>query len=118
MTRTKEHKNLAIKMWRDAFDKFDKNEFFDIVDFKREWCERHNVDWRFNCWLCDVFFNVDDHRPEKRCERCPLMSCDDENSLYYLIKKHADDGGMERESLMDWCQGIIECMELVDVEDK
>ena len=73
-------KELAIKMWEDiketitAFYEDDTPPDYRVIEAEKEsFCRKHNLHWRYNCWLCSLY-NKEDHKQPLECdEACPLM---------------------------------------------
>lgn len=59
---TKERK-LAIQMWEEIVDKCRSGEDFNLVDYKTDFCNKHDLKWRGNCYFCNYF---------DPCSKCPL----------------------------------------------
>ena len=80
---TKERK-LAVLMWKQIVDilksEKDVNANFFIPAFKRKFCEKHDLHWALDCWLCN-YVNRSDNFSDG-CEKCPLKTCIGTESLY------------------------------------
>jgi hypothetical protein len=75
---TKERK-LAIQMWEEIKDAIIKAKRVSdignstLIRLKAMFCFSHNLDWRFDCWLCQYVRYYDKVHGEG-CQRCPLSS--------------------------------------------
>lgn len=117
---TKERR-IAIAMWEHVRDNY---------DYAMNWCDRYNTDledavihikkdflfkwgmedaWAFDCWLCHyVGWRGKTGRRYNyaRCDRCPLQSCGNDDSAYFVLTNAYD-------SEDDWiaaCNQIIEAL--------
>ena len=73
-----EELKLAIQMWQEIVDKCKSGEPFNVVKFKKSFCENYHLDWYNNCYFC------------QHCEcftSCPLNNC---SSLYEKVRDKHD----------------------------
>lgn len=79
---TKERR-LAILMWEEIARRLESfpDENVDVLEVKRDFCAKHGLKWRCDCWFCEYM---------KQCKKCPL-SYQDGNMLYRGCSNY-DDG--------------------------
>lgn len=79
---TKERR-LAVQMWQEIGEAIEKNkERCSVHDYKRMFCQKHNLKWRNDCYLCHYF--------RGQCKKCPIffkskLVCGEKYSLYYWV---------------------------------
>lgn len=74
--RNEREQALAIEMWQEI-KAYIERQHFNLVAFKKHFCEEHDLYWLCNCWLCTLFSDY-----ESFCWDCPLGGCGDSNSAY------------------------------------
>lgn len=103
---TKERK-LAIDMWlwiRERYDEWDdyfwgaSDEDGCVDEMKYRFIVAENngeyPNWKGLCWLCNYMGVTIPTSPKKSfsCERCPLKSCYEPNTVYQVLDKHLYEG--------------------------
>lgn len=62
---TKERR-LAVQMWQEIAEAIEKNkERCSVQDYKRIFCQKHNLKWQNDCYLCHYF--------REQCKKCPIF---------------------------------------------
>lgn len=56
-------RRLAIQMWQEIVNKCRSGEDFNLVDYKTDFCKKHDLKWLANCYFCNYF---------DTCSKCPL----------------------------------------------
>ena len=96
---TKERK-LAIQMWQEIKNEIANNPNFsnrDIVNYKNEFCAKHNLFWGDGCWFCQYIPN---------CWQCPLRTCS-YSSVFHITCT----SWINKEIRLEACDIIIAALE-------
>ena len=56
-------RRLAIQMWQEIVDKCRSGEYFNLFEYKTDFCKKHDLVWQANCYFCNYF---------DPCSKCPL----------------------------------------------
>lgn len=94
---TKERR-LAVQMWREIAECIRSGNIkfiSDIVNYKRDFCVRHCLDWPFNCYMCKYHKQnfMNGSRKPFGCfgcllyERCGFVNCSERGNPYSELKE-------------------------------
>lgn len=89
-------------MWTEIKDKIIHNGILRIPAFKRQFCVQHDVNWSYDCLLCERY----DCSRYKHSSKptCPLGTCKETYSVYQV----ACDRSTPLEIRQSACDRIIE----------
>lgn len=100
---TKERR-LAVQMWREIAIKFRVGIYIPNIQRTKEiFCERHKLNWLYNCWFCQYISRSIGILRITNCSRCPLGTCSLKTNSHWsrLMKGSREERAIAADEIAD-----------------